>query len=679
MTKNRDTPKLRRLVPSAPQGFDKDRFFEGVYWHQRWELFDGIFTPGKNPIELMCQEMNVPEDLTGKRVLDIGAWNGCLSFECERRGAREVIALGPEEPAKTGFYRLRDVLGSKRTHYVIGSVYDLNPAKLGYFDVVMLCGVLYHLRYPILGIDNIRRVCTGEVFVETIVNDAQLVEESDEGPRIVPMVDISPRLLTMPLWQFFRKDELENDPSNWFTPSTKAVLRAFESAGFEMKLLKNFGRGTFQGRVKDSMPEFLTIGSTEGGYYDSVTSHLLGKNRLGLQSVSQTHLTAVLASPEYHGRCGEDDALWVGRLYADLLGRVPDQREVDDAMRGLCDGYAGQREILASSLLLSTGHEAPLIASYYTHFLGRAGAETEIQNWVKVLRDTSEEQVLAGFLSSDEYFLRHGGSNAHWLEQVYRELLGRQRAPDDVLDALNRRNITRHQIILEITADPDFCGRTNCLIAHIPAPSLIASEEYYRAECGSPTAWVARIYAKLLGRSPQPLELEDALGRLHQGYAVQRQVLVNNVVTSLEYRRYRIAFYYQKYLGRAASNRDIRYWYELLQKGVTEEQALAGFLSSDEYFSRQGNSSARWLDEVYQELLGRKADPFSKKSLFTFEKRAALRNRLLLSLVANPEYQRHWVHGLYTTYLGRPATDSEMNSWTHVLWHSAREPETRAA
>ena len=37
----------------------------------------------------------MPEDLTGKRVLDIGAWNGCLSFECERRGAREVIALGP--------------------------------------------------------------------------------------------------------------------------------------------------------------------------------------------------------------------------------------------------------------------------------------------------------------------------------------------------------------------------------------------------------------------------------------------------------------------------------------------------------------------------------------------------------------------------------------------------------
>ena len=679
MARSKDTSTPTCPVPPAPPGFDQHTFFDGVYWHQRWELFNGIFTPGKNPIQEMCQEVNVPQDLTNKRVLDIGAWNGCLSFECERRGDREVIALGPEDPAKTGFYRLQDALGSKRTHYVIGSVYDLNPQRLGYFDVVMFCGVLYHLRYPLLGIDNIRRVCTGEVFVETIVNDAQLVEPSEEGPRIVPMVAISPRLLTMPLWQFFRKDELEEDASNWFNPSTTAVLQAFESAGFEIKLLKNFGRGTFQGRVKQGVPEFLTIASTEGGHYDSITSHLLGKERLGLESDFPQHLMAVLASNEYYRQSREDDASWIGRVYANLLGCVPHPAELDAAVRRLRDGYAGQREVLASTLLLRTGHEARLIASYYTHFLGRAGTETEIQHWVKNLKETSEEHVVAGFLSSEEYFLRQARNNAHWLDQVCRELLGQQAPADAMQEALSKGTMTRLQIVLEITASPDYWRQTSHRAVPLLTPATLASEEAYRTAGQSPAAWVISLYAKVLGRPPQPLELEYALVRLHEGYAVQRQVLVANLMRSPGYHWHRIGGYYHKYLGRAGSNRDIRCWSERLQRDGTEECVLAGFLSSEEYFRRHGGSNARWLDQVCCELFGRAGEASSKEYLLALEQGAIRRGEVVLRMVTRPEYRRHCIHTLYTTYLGRPATDSELNGWTHVLYQRPKEGQVAAA
>ena len=43
--------------------------------------------------------INLPEDLTGKTVLDIGAWDGYYSFECEKRGAT-VTAL--EKERRTG-------------------------------------------------------------------------------------------------------------------------------------------------------------------------------------------------------------------------------------------------------------------------------------------------------------------------------------------------------------------------------------------------------------------------------------------------------------------------------------------------------------------------------------------------------------------------------------------------
>src|SRR5205807_1365526 len=179
--------------------------------------------------------------------LDVGAWNGCLSLECERRGAAEVIALGPEDPEHTGFCRMRDLLGS-RVQYRIGSVYDLNPDELGTFDIVLFCGVLYHLRYPLLGIDNIRKVCKGEVFVETHVCDDQFIlPDRKRGLKSVQLHSMSPELLNVPVWQFYRRDELNKDPSNWFGPNAEAVIQAFESAGFATRLLSKKRRGMFHG------------------------------------------------------------------------------------------------------------------------------------------------------------------------------------------------------------------------------------------------------------------------------------------------------------------------------------------------------------------------------------------------------------------------------------------------
>src|SRR6266581_1458863 len=59
------------------------------------ELPDGTVLPGLQSPEHLRWRLslfNLPEDLRGKRVLDIGAWDGWFSFECERRGA-EVLAV----------------------------------------------------------------------------------------------------------------------------------------------------------------------------------------------------------------------------------------------------------------------------------------------------------------------------------------------------------------------------------------------------------------------------------------------------------------------------------------------------------------------------------------------------------------------------------------------------------
>jgi len=115
---------------------DSAALFDGIHWHQHWEVSPGVFTPGRNPVAKLCDRIRLPADLRGQRVLDVGAWNGCFSFECERRGADEVVALSLEHPDENGFNRLKAILSS-RVEYVRQSIYTIDPKSLGAFDLVL--------------------------------------------------------------------------------------------------------------------------------------------------------------------------------------------------------------------------------------------------------------------------------------------------------------------------------------------------------------------------------------------------------------------------------------------------------------------------------------------------------------------------------------------------------------
>jgi len=113
--------------------------------------------------------LQIPKDLTGKTVLDIGAWDGFFSFECERRGAARVVAIDSyawDHHGKDGFLLAHDVLGSKVEHRRMNAE-DIDAAVLGTFDLVLFLGVLYHLRSPIAVLERLRAVTAGTLICET--------------------------------------------------------------------------------------------------------------------------------------------------------------------------------------------------------------------------------------------------------------------------------------------------------------------------------------------------------------------------------------------------------------------------------------------------------------------------------------------------------------------------------
>jgi tRNA (mo5U34)-methyltransferase len=215
-------PEIR--IAAGDPGFEQriQRLADRVHSRFRYhsiELPDGSVLPGLQPVGHLRWRLglfDLPADLRGKRVLDVGAWDGWFSFECERRGA-EVVAV--DCIALDTFHEAKELIGS-RVEYLTLDVNELSARKLGTFDIVLFFGVLYHLRHPLLGLEKAVELSTDLVLIESYVIPAE--------PRPIPAVV-----------EFYETTELGGQVDNWCGPSPEALLGMCRSAGFAQVELKD--------------------------------------------------------------------------------------------------------------------------------------------------------------------------------------------------------------------------------------------------------------------------------------------------------------------------------------------------------------------------------------------------------------------------------------------------------
>ena len=115
--------------------------------------------------------LQIPQDLRGWTVLDIGAWGGIFSFECERRGAERVLAIDTYAWDTYGmdtFLAERERLHSK-VEYRRLDAHEINPREIGQFDLILFLGVFYHLHTPLLALERIASVTKKLLICDTHV------------------------------------------------------------------------------------------------------------------------------------------------------------------------------------------------------------------------------------------------------------------------------------------------------------------------------------------------------------------------------------------------------------------------------------------------------------------------------------------------------------------------------
>lgn len=237
-------------------------------WYHSIEIADGLYTNSTIPHFQEKWDFNLSAldniDFKDKKVLDIGCRDGLFSFEAEKRGAKEVIAI--DNDISLGAVEFLIPLFDSKVKMYEMNLYDLSPEKFGLFDIVIFYGVLYHLRYPFWALKKITDCLSsnGQLLIES----GMLVSEklSNKDVLYCPVED-SPYDSTS--CTFFNE---------------RALTTTMRSLDFELLDCRtiNRKRKTLRNKVKISLRKIgINFGSKK--YYDVTRQILLYKKKTNLQ------------------------------------------------------------------------------------------------------------------------------------------------------------------------------------------------------------------------------------------------------------------------------------------------------------------------------------------------------------------------------------------------------------
>lgn len=198
--------------PAIALSEEQRREIAGINWWHHIPI-GPLRTPGRTSAahqEWIAQQL--PADLRGASVLDIGAWDGYFSFLAEARGASSVLAIDElQNPSAhtsgtEGFELAKRLLGS-RVEYRVKSLSEA-PTLGRRFDVVLCLGVYYHVPDPMAALRTLGTLVSegGRIFLEGMYLP---------GRR--------------PILTFFRPGEIE--PTTYSAATIPGLLRMGSVAG----------------------------------------------------------------------------------------------------------------------------------------------------------------------------------------------------------------------------------------------------------------------------------------------------------------------------------------------------------------------------------------------------------------------------------------------------------------
>jgi tRNA (mo5U34)-methyltransferase len=175
-------------------------------------------------------ESAVPKNLKGWSALDIGCNAGYYSIELAKRGAN-VLGLDVEPLyLRQARWVAQRFDMQDRLRFVEGHIYQLLESRLTY-DLVWFTGVFYHLKYPALALDIVRRLTGRLMMFQTMTMPGDAVADV---PEDLPLESRDAMLQEGWPKMAFVERQLAGDQTNWWAPNHACVEAMLRAAGFEV-------------------------------------------------------------------------------------------------------------------------------------------------------------------------------------------------------------------------------------------------------------------------------------------------------------------------------------------------------------------------------------------------------------------------------------------------------------
>lgn len=337
---------------------------------------------------------------------------------------------------------------------------------------------------------------------------------------------------------------------------------------------------------------------------------LTGANSKGLSG--NVMVERIAASSKYFAHVGATGLGYITNLYLDLLNRSPTSGDVTANARLLASIKAGSapaaaptvvaaaiaaRLTLAEEVVAGPEFRTDEVTSFFANYMhptckellaqectSSIGAPTSSQLSAALTSfqsGTTEEGIIAGVLSSPQYYQNHGSTEPGLIKGVYQDLIGRAPTNAELLAALAtytndpvghlglaqamvgslgyqdlvvsldyQQLLLRAPLIREMNAGQGILAGDQSLQSpdELLIESIASTPEYYTDTGGTDSRFVVRTIGTLLMRAGDPAEELKLLGLPQPHDTGWQAAVAQTLVDSTEYRTDYIRGVYEKFL-----------------------------------------------------------------------------------------------------------------------------------